>query len=38
VENERMMIVPDAITLARAGAITGLLWAGWTALSRWRRW
>jgi hypothetical protein len=33
-----MMIVPDAITLARAGAITGLLWAGWTALSRWRRW
>jgi hypothetical protein len=29
-----MMIVPDAITRARAGGITGLLWAGWRALSR----
>ena len=23
------MIFPDAITLARAGAITGLLWVDW---------
>ena len=37
-ETKLMMIVPDAITLARAGAITGLLWVSWTALSRWRRW
>jgi hypothetical protein len=33
-----MMIVPDAITLARAGAITWLLLVSWMALSRWRRW
>jgi hypothetical protein len=33
-----MTIVPNAITLARAGAITGLLWAGWTAFNKWRRW
>jgi hypothetical protein len=38
VGDKLMMIVPDAITIARAGANTGLLWAGWTALNRWRRW
>jgi hypothetical protein len=32
------VILPDAITLARSGAITGLLWASWTAFRRWRRW
>jgi hypothetical protein len=30
--------LPTALTLARSRAITGLLWAGWTALNRWRRW
>ena len=32
------MIFPDAITFARAGAITGLLWASWRAFKSWRRW
>jgi hypothetical protein len=26
---EGRMILPNALTIARAGAITGLLWAGW---------
>jgi hypothetical protein len=30
--------LPAALTLARSAAITGLLWAGWTAFNRWRRW
>jgi pimeloyl-ACP methyl ester carboxylesterase len=32
------VMLPDVLTLARWGAITGLLRAGWRALSRWRRW
>jgi hypothetical protein len=32
------MHLPTALTLARSGAVTGLLWTGWTALNRWRRW
>jgi hypothetical protein len=33
-----MLPIPSTLTLARSAAITGLLWAGWTALNRWRRW
>ena len=33
-----MTIMPDAITLARAGAITSLIWACWRALDKWKRW
>jgi hypothetical protein len=30
--------LPTALTLGRSAAITGLLWASWTALQMWRRW
>lgn len=33
-----MLPIPSVLVLARAGAITGLLWASWTALRRWGRW
>jgi hypothetical protein len=38
VGDKLMMNEPDEITIARDGAITGLLWASWTAVRRWRRW